>query len=466
MYAAARPRATAGIALAGAAVLAVSPIAPPLPAVHLPAINVPGIHRAQVELTALANPLEAWANVIAGALANGSALGQELAADGAPLIQKLIANQLANFSVLEAAAQTTVGELTDAINALPATLQTAGGQLASGDITGAASTIVNSLLPVGLAFVDGFIKGVPVAVNVAQNITNVIAATPNMLLPALLAVAAPVVSVVNAGAATAETLVGAIGSGDILGAAGAVLDAPATLTGAILNGFGDGPVGLPVGGLLSPAGIFAPFTAGTISGLASLRDIIAAALHTLSPPAAATTLALKTGSGADVAALPAGKSTESVTVNVPKGSSSTGTESGKPSSTEGSQSGSATGESGSQGDAGASTGTAADGTGSPTGKTDDTTGKTDDTTGKTDTSKGGDDASAPGKSGETGAETGASDSAPAKSHEQSTGSDQSKGSDANGSASDSSSKSTGGKHRADGSGGTAAHRAAHKAHSK
>ena len=73
MQVAARRHVTAGIALAGAAVIAVSPIAPTLPDIH-----VPGIHAAQVELAALTNPLEQWAQVIGTVISNAGALGAQL----------------------------------------------------------------------------------------------------------------------------------------------------------------------------------------------------------------------------------------------------------------------------------------------------------------------------------------------------------------------------------------------------
>ena len=93
MQVAAKPHVTVGIALAGAAVIAVSPIAPTLPDIHVPDIHVPGIHAAQVELTALTNPLEQWAQVIGAAISSAGALGAQLRGDPAPIIQKIIANQ-------------------------------------------------------------------------------------------------------------------------------------------------------------------------------------------------------------------------------------------------------------------------------------------------------------------------------------------------------------------------------------
>ena len=124
MNVAVRPRATAGLALAGAAVIAVSPIAPTLPNVHVPDIHLPSIHQTQVELTALTDPLQAWVQVVTAAFGT-VAVGGEVAADPAPILQKIIQDQLANGVVLGAAANSIVGALTDLVNSLPAVLQAA-----------------------------------------------------------------------------------------------------------------------------------------------------------------------------------------------------------------------------------------------------------------------------------------------------------------------------------------------------
>lgn len=380
MHVAARRHATPGIALAGAAIIAVSPITPIAPDVHLPDVHLPRLSAAQVELTALTNPLAQWQQVIATAIDNIGQLGGLVMDDQAPIIKQVIADQLANAAVLSNAAKNALEAINVSVAALPAALQTASGQLAAGDVEGAVQGIVASLLPLVLNLVDGFTAAYPVVTNTAQNMANLVAVVPNLVLPAVLALSGPLFSVVNGGAATVQDVVDGIGGGDIEGLANAIINAPATLTGAVLNGYGDTPLGLPAAGLLSPIGALGSLTAGTISGLLSLRDIIASALKPLPTPAVRALKADRT-SGAPVAELPAAQA-DSVTVSVPTATTDVET-------TKGHETGSATAASTSTTDAigaGTATGDTAKGDtskGDDTAKGDDATKGDDASNGKT-----------------------------------------------------------------------------------
>jgi hypothetical protein len=281
MQLAARSSVGAGIALVGAAVIAVQPVAP-----MLPDISVPGIHAAQVELAALANPADQWAQVVGAAIDNLGQLGQQVLADPAPVIQKIINNQLANSAVLGKAIDQASTAISTAVQGLPAVLQTASEQLAAGNVSGAVQTIIGPVLPLALGIIDGVLTGYSVVTNTAQNLANVVAAVPNLILPTLLAVTGPVISGINAVSDTAQNVVNGVTGGNVEAVVNALVGAPAQLTGAILNGFGNGPLGLPSPGLLSPLGDLGGLTAGTIAGLLSLRDTIAAALKPLANPTA------------------------------------------------------------------------------------------------------------------------------------------------------------------------------------
>jgi hypothetical protein len=281
MQLAARSSVGAGVALVGAAVIAVQPVAP-----MLPDISVPGIHAAQVELAALANPADQWAQVIGTAIDNLGQLGQQVLADPAPVIQKIINNQLANSAVLGKAIDQASTAIATAVQGLPAVLQTASEQLAAGNVSGAVQTIIGPVLPLALGIIDGVLTGYSVVTNTAQNLANVVAAVPNLILPTLLAVTGPVISGINAVSDTAQNVVNGVTAGNVEAVFNALAGAPAQLTGAILNGFGNGPLGLPSPGLLSPLGDLGGLTAGTIAGLLSLRDTIADALKPLANPTA------------------------------------------------------------------------------------------------------------------------------------------------------------------------------------
>lgn len=437
MQVAARRPLPAGIAIVGAAVIAVAPIAPTLP-VHVPDVHLPSLHQAQVELTALTNPLEAWAQVVTAALGNIGQLGGELAADPAPIIQKIIQGALANGAVLGGAANSTLSDLGGLITGLPAILQNAASQAAAGDIPGAVSGIIQASLPSLLNLVTDIQAGFAVVTNVAQNAASVVAQVPNLLLPGLLAVAAPAVSLANAGADTAQALVAALTKGDVVGIAGALLNAPATIVGAALNGYGNGPLGLPSGGIISPGGAIPPFTAGAISGLLAIRDIIANALQTLSTPAA-TPLKASVQGGTPVAELTAPANT--VTVSVPDATASTGTATTKPATTESQpEKNSAAGESVTDGKS-----TAPEASPTNTGKVDDTAsgttkgGDTEISKGSvTDTASGKGDTATSVKTGSPSSSTGSDAGSAASSHETAGSAKDSSGSDSGAKSSDNS----------------------------
>lgn len=416
MHVAARRPIKPGIALAGAAVIAVSPLAPTLPGAHMPDIHLPPLHSAQVELTALTNPLELWAKVLGTALDNAGQLGGEVFNGQAPIIDQIMKDQLADMAVLGNAAQSTMDAVNTAVSGLPDTLQSAANQLAAGDITGAVDMIVSAALPLALSLVDGFNAGFPVVANTVQNLANVVAATPSLLLPTLLAVTGPVISMVNAGAASTEAVVTALGAGDFEGLANAMIDAPATLTGAVLNGFGNSPLGLPSPGLLSPTGAFGAFSAGTIAGLLDLRDIVTKALHPLATPG--ETLQPKQLSGTPAGELTGTSGAKSVAVDIPM--SSTDSPSATPSTASGAVKDTPAGESTSEADA---TTPSSDSAQASTPNTDDSASDAVDT-GKdapAESPKGDDADTTTDKAGENGSDTATSSGKPTRSHEQFSG---------------------------------------------
>jgi hypothetical protein len=295
MQVASRPRLNAGIALVGASVVAVCPLAPSMPDVHLPSV-----HSAAVELAALASPvvspIDQWTQVIQAAVANLGGLGQQLAADPAPILKQILANQSANAAILKNAGAAAGVALTTAGQALPAALQAAATSLAAGDVTDAVAALTAPVLPLVLGLIDAGFTGADAwqaVVNTVQNVANVAAVVPKLALSGLLAVASPLISDINASAAIGQAIVDAAGAGDLNGVITALVNAPATLTGATLNGFGTLPgLGTPVGGLISGPGIIPGLTDGTIAGLLSLRDTIEAALQPKVTTAAKTAAAI------------------------------------------------------------------------------------------------------------------------------------------------------------------------------
>src|SRR5882757_370907 len=117
MQVASRPRLNAGIAVVGASVIAVCPLAPQMPDVHLPSVQSAAVELASA-VSAIASPvvtpIEQWTQVVQAAVANLGPLGQQLAADPAPILQQILANQSANAAILSTAGAAASTALTTA----------------------------------------------------------------------------------------------------------------------------------------------------------------------------------------------------------------------------------------------------------------------------------------------------------------------------------------------------------------
>jgi hypothetical protein len=270
-----RSQLTAGIGMVGAAAIAIAPIQPTLP--H---VQVPSLHSASVELAAFANPIEAWLEVLGAAAANVGALGQTVLADPAPVLKQLLTNQFANAIVLGDAGQQTVTALVALAQGLPAAIQAA---IATGNAVDAVNSLVAYAVVAGFGLLGPLGEAYSVVTNTlanVQNVANVI--FPDVALATALGIIAPLVSTAVAGA----EVVDAVGSGDPVTALSAIINAPATLTGAFLNG---NPASFFPAGVLT-----APFVDALSSGPIAiglfLRDEIAGALHPLAPPVSTFTL--------------------------------------------------------------------------------------------------------------------------------------------------------------------------------
>jgi hypothetical protein len=333
MEIAVRPHIAAGVALLGAGVIAVSPMAPPVPDIHLPSIST-----AANNLVALTSPLhlgDAYNQVLQAAITNIQALITNVADDPTPILSQMVANQATSLSTLAEALQTAGGAAATTLTTqVPALLQTALGQLSASNISGA----VNTLLQIPLAVAAPALGLLPALQQIITTpITNLVkviqAVTDPINAPlTLVGFIAPLISMTGATGVAFQSVVDALGTGDIQKVANAVLTAPATIADGLLNG-GYGPdlgplVGQPVsvfaGGLLSmgelviggPTGFFIK-TAGPLGALEFLRTTIANALKP-TPKTPAAALTAKT----DPAALP---SASAPTIGLPAGEAPTDT---------------------------------------------------------------------------------------------------------------------------------------------
>jgi hypothetical protein len=280
MQIAVRSYLTAGIALVGAGAIIASPVFVAPAEVHIPATHVSAT---SVELAALTNPVTEWVQVLQTSVTNLATLGMQVQSDPAPILQQFITNQLASLAIAAPALEQAFGSVVSGVTAIPAALITAANQLAAGHFNDAVQTVFQA----GLALVLGpaiSLLSLPVIITTAtQNFANVVAAIPNVLLPIGLSAIAPIGGAVAAFGASGQAFVDAVGTGDAEAAINAIVNAPAAMTDAILNGIpAQGTVGL-----LTPYS--GPFSSGLIATLLNARDTFAQALGAPVPPALSAT---------------------------------------------------------------------------------------------------------------------------------------------------------------------------------
>lgn len=266
MHVAARPYLAAGVALVGASALALSPIAP-IPDVQLPEMHASS---AAVELSALTNPLELWGQVITTASQNVGSQFQTWLEDPAPILRQIIANQLYSANVLITTMQGLGDAYASALSpnnpfGAPATIQQAFGQIAAGQVEAGILTLSSLGLVLGLPLINA---SFPIAGVLAQPFTNLgklVNIIPSVLPAVLLyGVIGPMNSSLVATGHVIDSLGSALRTGDLAGFVNAMVNAPATVTGAFLNGFVSG--GFDQGGFLGNSGGAAFSAVGAILG--------------------------------------------------------------------------------------------------------------------------------------------------------------------------------------------------------
>ena len=293
----------AGVAMASAGVIAVSPVTPPMPNIQDVQERV---SHAAVQLTAAANPLVVWQQTIATsltnlqALATGSqdafgALGQQLATgrifqeianvlvlntlNPGPLLDQILNFQTRFGPTIELALNNTLTGLNTAASQLPGVLQESLTYLSQGQFVEAFSKIngwfvlrvlggIRPLIPI-LSIPSQFVGALP-GVDRLDNLLDVVSefALAKAIFEPLIGAALQTAEIFDATRA-------ALTAGDIETAANELVNLPARVANALLNG-------------ITPAGTTAQWQ-GLIRGglgtylLVTLPNQITAAL---TPPAA------------------------------------------------------------------------------------------------------------------------------------------------------------------------------------
>jgi hypothetical protein len=276
MQSAVRSYVAAGVAFAGVGALVVSPVAPPLPDIKAMAAH----STAAVELSALVNPFEEYAQAFSVAFKNLQAIGAQIGQDPAPILSQVVKNQLASAGGVSTFALAFGKSLFGAFAETPQELQTALNQFTSGDVTAALNTLLNTALgPVVQAVFDnvllnpniyaGFQNALRQPLANLLNIIDIVSANnvPNILGP-LLAPVQVLTDVTNAFGAAGDGIFAGVKTGNLEEVANALLSLGPDVTYAILNGS-------PTAGAYG-AGLFG--SQGIVKGLLTIRDLIAAAI--------------------------------------------------------------------------------------------------------------------------------------------------------------------------------------------
>ncbi|MDY6998749.1 MAG: hypothetical protein SW019_19305 [Actinomycetota bacterium] len=253
-----------GVALAGASVIAVAPVvtAPP----DSPDMKIPPaapMSTAEVQLAATVDPITAWVDVVTSAYSNAAVIGEEVLANPLPTLRQFVLNQIGNGETGVTAAGGAVEGFVNYISpdnpgGLVAQLQTAAEELTSGDVAGAIDTTAQALvlgpvLNIGLPVLTSGLLEIPG--TIAQNVANVVETVtdPGTALPVVLGGLGAVLGPVNAVGDSLQEALDAAVAGDPITAATAIVNVPAVVTGALLNGYTN-IAGTVYPGLLSTGG--------------------------------------------------------------------------------------------------------------------------------------------------------------------------------------------------------------------
>ncbi|MCA4726182.1 hypothetical protein [Mycolicibacterium fortuitum] len=290
MQLALRPFTTAGVALVGAGVIAVTPVAVAPPDLHMRSVSLSASSQALSfpKTAALpdlggvfdpatgAIPVTAYTQLFQQSFTNVQQVIGLVIDSPAPILQQVLRNQMATASQLSTIGQTVISNLFYYAAQLPGQIDVALGKFQAGDVQGAVTTlwnaaIFNPLIGTGFALMPLAQLPGKMATNFGKAVTAAMSGVSNVGLGAI----AMINSTGLAFAAAAQVVADAVQSGDPVKISNALLTAPATVAGGLLNGnFPKGNIGL---------------INGVVKNLVAMRTAIAKALGAPATVAASTT---------------------------------------------------------------------------------------------------------------------------------------------------------------------------------
>lgn len=256
---------TAGMAMATAGVIAISPLSIPPPDLHLPAPTTVASTRT-VDLTAFVNPIAAWGDVLTTTITDIGNLGQMYAADPFPIVRQIVANQVGYAKQIISIGEQMGNGLVRWANQVPAQLQTALQQLASGQFAAGVDGLYAIPLTALVSVMFPLLQ-FDVPKKIAQNVTNVIGSLSSVVAQVALGGLGVLYAGEQAFANTGQEFLDAVKAGDAATAFSAVINFPATMANALLNGYG---VSKGTSGIFGSYG----FVASVIRALKVVADAI------------------------------------------------------------------------------------------------------------------------------------------------------------------------------------------------
>jgi hypothetical protein len=292
---------TASVALVAAGLIGVSPVAPRMTDLHVPAA---------VQLTAASDPITAWVDVFNTSRTNFANLGNAWLAEPLPVVRQVLSNQL-----------TYLLELPDVGKIAAQIFANIGAGLAAPFV--ADPDLINADHALLFATASAIVASNP---TLSALVSFLASPASGILIGAVGTVVSPVLALID----SVTTIFNDLSVGDLASAVNNLINIPAAVTGAFLNGYGsidltglvNSAVGdllprgtnvtaeLALGGLLSPAGSlfnslgvtakvlgvpvpgfnFAAVPAGPIGSLIAMTNAIAEAIKTVPPAPAAPTV--------------------------------------------------------------------------------------------------------------------------------------------------------------------------------
>ncbi|MCV7315728.1 hypothetical protein H7J77_09255 [Mycolicibacillus parakoreensis] len=240
-----RPYATAGVALAGAGLIAAAPVLTPLPETHVPQIQLTaGIGDGLVDVFSGFDPTFGWLDVLGNSATNVASIAEGVLDNGTPALSQFLSNQLGYGTTLLGGLQGAVtGTLAWFFDDQPGNnigffvdgmmdLIKAGDFIGAGGIfnSGITSLLFSAALPI--------LPAAQIPGEIVQHLANVVGDVGNGLTGSLLA---GVINALSPVFATGQAIFASLqaisdAAGPLEGLA-ALINTPANLTDAFLNGF-------------------------------------------------------------------------------------------------------------------------------------------------------------------------------------------------------------------------------------